>query len=367
MDTSSTIRILIAENNLQDADLLRAHFASHAPLYAVDVVCSYADALERLSQPPAYDLVLFNLNMFGLDFLRDAKHSGLTLPPFMLISDASEETCAIAALKLGASDYLIKQEGYLNQLLFRIDLAITHGRLNRLIEQLRTEVAGRKQVEENLRTHQIELEIQNEELRRTQAELEALRARYLDLYYSAPVSYCTVSEKGLILEANLAATNLLGTSYNALIKRPILQFISREDQDDYYLLCQQLLKNRKPLEREFQMVKNDGTPFWVNLMATVQYVDESQVFRIVLVDITERKQMQEELRMSEEKFYAIADYSVDFELWFAPEGKLLWVNSAAERITGYSPAEILALPDFFTTFIATEDRELWNANFQDAL
>jgi PAS domain S-box-containing protein len=189
--------------------------------------------------------------------------------------------------------------------------------------------------------------MQNEELRRAKVELEAQRARYFDLYYSAPASYCTVSEKGLILQANIAATILLGISYNASIKRPILQFISSEDQDNYYLLCQQILRSRKPLGCELQMVKNDGTPFWVNLMATMHYVDNSQEFRIVLIDITERKQMQEELRKSEEKFYAIADYTVDFELWFAAYGKLLWVNSAAERITGYSPTEILALPDFF--------------------
>jgi len=364
---NSTARILMAENNLLDADLLRALFASHAPLYAVDVVCSYANMLERLVQPPAYDLLLIDLSMSGQDFLRDAKHSGLTLPPFILISDTSEETCSIAALKLGASDYLIKRESYLNQLMFRIDLSIAHGRLKCLVEQLRAEVAERKQIEENLSAHQIELEMQNEELRRAKVELEAQRARYFDLYYSAPASYCTVSEKGLILQANIAATILLGISYNALIKRPILQFISREDQVNYYLLCQQILRSRKPLGCELQMVKNDGTPFWVNLMATVHYVDDSQEFRIVLVDITEHKQMQEELRKNEEKFYAIADYAVDFELWFAAYGKLLWVNSAAERFTGYSPAEILALPDFFTMFIATEDRELWFANFQIAL
>jgi len=61
-----------------------------------------------------------------------------------------------------------------------------------------------------LRVHQIELEMQNRELHRTQGELEAARARYFDLYDLAPVGYLTVSKNGLILEANFTAATLLG-------------------------------------------------------------------------------------------------------------------------------------------------------------
>ena len=87
-----------------------------------------------------------------------------------------------------------------------------------------------------LRVHQIELEMQNEELRTAQAEIEAGRARYFDLYDLAPVGYCTpVSEKGLILEANLTAATLLSVNRGALVKQPISRFILKDDQDIYYL------------------------------------------------------------------------------------------------------------------------------------
>ena len=86
-----------------------------------------------------------------------------------------------------------------------------------------------------LRVHQIELEMQNEELRRAQAELDAARARYFDLYDLAPVGYCTLSEQGLILEANLTAATLLGVARGALVKQPFTRFILKEDQDIYYL------------------------------------------------------------------------------------------------------------------------------------
>ena len=67
--------------------------------------------------------------------------------------------------------------------------------------------------------------MQNEELRKTQAKLEASRARYFDLYDLAPVGYCTVSEKGLILEANLTAATMLGVARGAAVKQPITRFI----------------------------------------------------------------------------------------------------------------------------------------------
>jgi PAS domain-containing protein len=85
------------------------------------------------------------------------------------------------------------------------------------------------------KVHQIELELQNEELRRAQAELDIARARYFDLYDLAPVGYCTISEQGLILEANLTVAALLGVARSELVKQPISRFILKKDEDIYYL------------------------------------------------------------------------------------------------------------------------------------
>jgi PAS domain S-box-containing protein len=85
-----------------------------------------------------------------------------------------------------------------------------------------------------LRVHQIELEMQNEELRRTQTELKESRSRYFDLYDLAPVGYITLSETWLILEANLTATTLLGVTRSDLVKQSLARFILPEDQDIYY-------------------------------------------------------------------------------------------------------------------------------------
>ncbi len=119
-----------------------------------------------------------------------------------------------------------------------------------------------------LRVHQIELDIQNEELRRAQVELDGMRARYFDLYNLAPVGYCTISEQGLVLEANLTAANLLGEERGALVKQPFTRFIWKEDQDIYYLHRKQLFATREPQVCELRMVKSDGSTFWAHLVTT---------------------------------------------------------------------------------------------------
>jgi PAS domain S-box-containing protein len=148
-----------------------------------------------------------------------------------------------------------------------------------------------------LRVHQIELDMQNEEMRRNQAELEASQARYFDLYDLAPVGYCTLNEHGLILAANLTATTLLGMTHGALVKQPITRFILKEDQDIYYLHLKQLFETDAPQVCDLRMMKNDGTEFWAHLNATTaQDPGGARVCRAVMTDITERKQAEEKLK-----------------------------------------------------------------------
>ena len=159
-----------------------------------------------------------------------------------------------------------------------------------------------QQVLHELRVHQIELEMQNDELRTSQSELKAARARYFDLYELAPLGYCTVSEKDLILEANLTATVLLGAIRGSMVKRPFSQFIIDEDQDIYYLHRNQLFKTKEPQSFDLRMLKNDGTMFWANLATTVSKNSEgNSVHRVAISDITERKRAEEAfIRMAQE-------------------------------------------------------------------
>jgi PAS domain S-box-containing protein len=147
-----------------------------------------------------------------------------------------------------------------------------------------------RQALHELRVHQIELEMQNEELRRAQVELDATRARYFELYDLAPVGYCTVSEQGQILEANLTLATLLGLTRGELVGKPWTRFLHKEDQDLYYQRRKKLFGTAVPAAYELRLLQKDGTEFWAHLAATLAQDGEgAPVCRIVVHDITERK------------------------------------------------------------------------------
>lgn len=150
-----------------------------------------------------------------------------------------------------------------------------------------------RQALHDLQVHQIELELQNEELRLTQLQLDKVRQRYFDLYDMAPVGYCTVSEKGLILEANITAATLLGVVRGELVGKRISQFIDKADQDAFYIHRNQLFVTDESQTCDLQLIKGDGATFWANLVTTATKNDCLEtVLRIAISDITVRKNLE---------------------------------------------------------------------------
>jgi PAS domain S-box-containing protein len=145
--------------------------------------------------------------------------------------------------------------------------------------------------------HQIELELQNEELRGAQYELELARARYFDLYDLAPVGYFTLSTQGIIQEVNLTAATVLLVPRGGLLRRPLSQFIAPEAQDSYYLYHQRLTPG-EPQSCELRMLRPNHAPFWARLETAVakDAGSEATVYRTVMSDITARVRAEAALR-----------------------------------------------------------------------
>jgi PAS domain S-box-containing protein len=206
-----------------------------------------------------------------------------------------------------------------------------------------------------LQVHQVELEMQNEELRRIQLELESSRARYFDLYDLAPVAYLTLSHQGLILEANLTLATLLGLARGGLTAKPFSRFIDPADQDKFYALCRQLLapattgpgESAGPADErppcELRMVRGDGSSFHAHLVATPTPGDEGEIrLRAVLTDISARKAVETALADSENRYRRLFETAKDGILILNAESGLVDdVNPFLIELLGYSKESFL--------------------------
>ncbi len=214
-----------------------------------------------------------------------------------------------------------------------------------------------KQKLHELRVHQIELEMQNEELRRAQLELEASRARYFDLYDLAPVGYCSLSEEGLILQANLSASLLLGQTRVELLKQRISRFILREDQDSYYLLRKKLLKTGEKQSCELRILKGDGSVAWVQIDATLAIDEQAPaVLQMVLTEVTKARQLEASRLQIEGRYRSlIAELQVGVVISSA-NSEIVLSNQVARDLLDLSDDQLLGRSSY--------DRR-WNVTYED--
>ena len=191
-----------------------------------------------------------------------------------------------------------------------------------------------------LRVHQVELEMQNDELVRTQMELGAQRERYFDLYDLAPVGYITVNKQGLIIEANFTAATILGVAKNTLSKALFTRFIIKEDQDIYYRHRKELFETGKQQTCELRMVKKDDTHFWSHFETIAAKDAEGEpVSRIVLSDITERKMTEEALRKSRDQLKVAHRLArIGIWNWVAKTDTVNW-SEELYNIAGIDPSK----------------------------
>jgi len=196
-----------------------------------------------------------------------------------------------------------------------------------------------------LRVHQIQLEMQNEELREAKLNLDIERERYFDLYNLAPVGYCTVSVQGLILEVNLTATTLLGAARSALVSKPFSRFILSSDRSRYQASCRQLLETRQAQSCELQTAPRPDRPsFWVKLMSTLISASDAPVMRIVLSNIDERKHTEQALHDSERRFRQLFERNTSVMLLVDPDtGRIIDANATAAAYYGYPAGRLMGM------------------------
>ncbi|WP_051321308.1 PAS domain-containing sensor histidine kinase [Chrysiogenes arsenatis] len=156
----------------------------------------------------------------------------------------------------------------------------------------------------NLRVHQIELEIQNEELRATQLQLEKERARYAHLYHFSPLGFVVLDKAGIIVEANQRFCTMLDSLQSKIIHQPLMRFIHPDDQDVFLGRYSTFFKSPSEKKIEFRLVSTAGGAIFVRLSGCIQpssivqrsgQDNSTTLLLVALDDITSQKQAEEAL------------------------------------------------------------------------
>jgi PAS domain S-box-containing protein len=172
-----------------------------------------------------------------------------------------------------------------------------------------------KSLVHELHVHQIELEMQNEELRRTQSELEESRNRYSNLYDFAPIGYFTFDKNGLIVDINLTGANKLGIERSFLIKKPFSLYIDFSSRDVFYLHLRKVFITNTRQTCEIKLVDKNKNQFDARLESLAVQDSEGNFSqcRTAISDITERKraeQMERDARVYAESIVDTVQESI---------------------------------------------------------
>ena len=234
----------------------------------------------------------------------------------------------------------------------------------------------------DLQVHQIELELQNEELRRVQDELSTAKALYVALYDFSPVGYCTLSERGGILQLNLTLAKLLDQPCGQMVHQMLSCHILNDDQDIYYLHRQRLLETGQPQVCELRLKKADHSVMWVRMEAcVVPCAGGELISQVAISDISGSKQAEVtlrewnqmlehrvaertlELRQSKERFRHLTQATFE-GIAIAAGGMVIDSNDQLCAMFGYPPGKMKG--HSIMSFVAPESQSWVRARILEA-
>ncbi|HAQ18050.1 MAG TPA: hypothetical protein DCR40_02310 [Prolixibacteraceae bacterium] len=192
-----------------------------------------------------------------------------------------------------------------------------------------------------LEVHQIELELQNEELQLAKQELDESREKYFDLYDLAPVGYLTLTESGIICQANLTAAKMLGVERKKLENKLFYRFICNADQDTYYLKHNQLITSGERQQFDLQLKRNGNTLFWAHIITVLSWKKEGKYEnRVIISDISEQKRAEEQKDM----LVQAIKYTADCIAIADKDSKFIFINDSFCKTYGYREKELIGKP-----------------------
>jgi PAS domain S-box-containing protein len=226
-------------------------------------------------------------------------------------------------------------------------------RIRRKAEEVYTDNANDNHMQDNpndliheLRVHQIELDMQNEELREVQIELEDSRRKYFELYNLAPVGYLTLDKNGIILEVNLAGASILGVEKSKLINSAFINYVESGSRHILHHNLKKALDNGEKQKFEIKLLNDDKSIVLNETIAINDVNGNLKEFRTVLTDITEQKITQDALIESQLRLSELIDFLPDATMAINVKGEIIAWNKAIVDMTGFTSEDMLGKKNY---------------------
>lgn len=194
-----------------------------------------------------------------------------------------------------------------------------------------------------LRVHQVEMEMQNDELRKAQVELEQSRTKYAELFDFAPVGYLVFDPNGLIVESNLTATSLLGVERSRLLGKAFSLRVAPASRDTWHLHHRAVFKTAQSQQCQIEVLGKDETRLVVRLHSRPVTDENGKVLlcHTALSDVTALVRVEQRLRDSERRFRTLAENSPDIIVRMDADLRIVYANQRIETALGQPAGDVI--------------------------
>jgi len=227
-----------------------------------------------------------------------------------------------------------------------------------------------RQVYYQLLTAQIEMSMQNDELRRKAAELEVSRDRYLNFFDFGPVGYLILNEKGIIIEANHSVASMFGVSKESLIKQPFAHYIVHEDQGILRHHFKTRFETSAPKHYPIRIKRNHGHPFRAGVEISTEPDAEGRPgYRVVVSGIPDHqwseepvKELEEQIAMnlknSEERLRLLTEHSREVVWEVDNTGLYTYVSPVSKTVYGFTPEEMVGKMHYYDLYTGVDQEKI---------
>jgi PAS domain S-box-containing protein len=330
------LRVLIVEDSEDDMLLMLRELNRSG--YTLDYVrVDTPVAMEAALDRQSWDIAIadYTLPAFSApEALKLLQNRGLDIP-FIIVSGTIGEEIAVAAMKAGAHDYIIK--GSLTRLLPAVERELRESE-QRLL---------RRSAEQALRESEARIGIQAKELSNANNALRSYADELAELYNQAPCGYHSLDKNGVFVRINDTELKMLGYSRDQMVgKKRFTDLLTAASLKTFVENFPQLQQRGWVRDLELQMLRSDGTILPVSLSATAIADEEGnyQRSRYVVIDISDRALAENNLKQSEHKFRAIFDSTFQLMGLLTTEGIVVEANRTALDAVGIELKDVVGKP-----------------------